>query len=175
MVPGPDAIEALASIHAPARWAWWGDETEDDDELNRGSFALLELYPKHEVDNQLYERWNDKGPIYGAPFDRDRFVPLLLWSFTPEEVESRRFVPVIRDWLTPMRKRMIDTAMERADNYEGRVASLSGEMGNHLHWLSQRNNSSPNTAARKFLTPAERAALAGDIEHDTWAEYNPFR
>ena len=97
MEPGPDAIKQLERIHQTARWAWYRAE---------GCFALLELYPAHEAQGSLYEPWGRRGPVYGAPYDSDRFTPVWLANFSVEDVKNLSFTPTIRRWLTSMRDRI---------------------------------------------------------------------
>jgi hypothetical protein len=140
MHPGQDAITALRRLHPEARWGWHNEMQE---------FSLLELYPKHEVPTKIYEPWRRKGPVFGEPWDHDRYEPLWLANFPPSDLRSQRFVPVIRRWLTPLHRRMYDSALERGKKFQDKISNLAGQIGEEIWWDHQRNPHRGQVVARK--------------------------
>jgi hypothetical protein len=171
----PDAIAALRELCPDARWAWYGKPKHgESEELNRGQFALLQLYRRHEASGALYEQWGDKGPIFGAPFDRDRYEPLWLANFTPEDVFALRFVPVVRRWMRPLRARLVESAQQRGLDYENEIKQLAGRIGDEMWWRSQRSTDTPIVVPKKFLTKEDKAVLCGDAMRDVRNDFMPY-
>lgn len=160
MVPNPDAVDALARLYSSARLAWMGQEREFAGQLNAGVFALLDLYAKHEAKFKVYEPWGDRGPVYGKPWDKDKFVPLLLATFTVEEVQSLSFMPVVRRWMTPIHRRMYESARERGEAFDRKVSNLTGEAGEKAWHDIQHSTHSGATVAKKHATYEEREPVS---------------
>ena len=159
MHPGPDAIMALKRLHPMARLGWFGKERKSEVELNPGEFALLELYPKHEVPRRIYEPGRERGPVFGESWDHDRYEPLWLANFSPEDVQTLRFVPVVRRWMTPIHRRMYDSAKERGKAYQARIEDLAGTMGEKVWFDIQHSTSSGPCSPKKFTHHEEREPI----------------
>lgn len=154
MYPRPEATEHLERLHPTARLGWKGT-----------SFALLELYPARAVDHLLYERWNDKGPVYGSPYDPLAQVPVWLADFDPEEVQSMDFLDKVKRWLTPIKKRVRDSALAKGRELESTMRDTAGEYGEKLYRDAQRSCESGVPTPKKFLTDEDKKVLSGDHGH----------
>ena len=89
--------EELYKLHKEARLGWAGVDRGPDDDLNKGKFALIQLYHVRDAARTFYgDFWGDRGPIFGRSYDRLQKVPILLSLIEPAYVFSGR-VP----WIPP--------------------------------------------------------------------------
>ena len=163
-----EAVRRLHRLNHMARLAWFGHERHPDDEgeLNHGAFALLQLYPRHLEDETMYEPWSDKGPVYGASWDANRYAPVWLANFTKEEVSEKHgfpFLEKVKRWMRPMTERVMESAKQRGLDEESRIRDPAEEAGDRLWHDGQRSTTnSKNIVASKFLTAEDKYVLSGD-------------
>ena len=115
MYPPSATCRALHRLHKNLRIAWAGRERHND-ELNAGSFAIVQLYHisnagKPEEENTILAHW-DNGPIYnkdgGSTRDWDPlfYVPiykvnLIDFRIPQETIFNGMIVPIVEGWLRP--------------------------------------------------------------------------
>lgn len=170
----PRAIcSALYRVNRSARIAWAGSPAKHEDDLNAGSFALVQLFPvglvgsldEPVIPNELWHVTNkadehgrairvriDRGPIFnrwgGTSPDWDPlfFVPVYVARFADygipnEAVTCGAFLPVIRRWMQPMKKRFEDS-VERAGRELKRKAREIGREGGQRLWREANKHTS---------------------------------
>lgn len=164
MEPGPDAIKQLERLQPTARWGWYQQE---------GCFSLLELYPVSQSEAVLYEPWGRRGPVFGAPFDPDKYQAVWLANFKPWEVQRGSFIPIIKRWMTSMRDRMVRSAERTAQEFENNIHECAGEQGERLYRDGQKSTESPVMVPYKFLTQQEKDSLTGDFHDDVKQGFMP--
>lgn len=179
--------EALFAIHPQARLGWLGEERLSPEEpLNKGKFALLQLYYKHAAERTYYgELWNDRGPVFGRPYDHAMRVPIMLALLDPMQVLNGAFLcacdgclsginpcprlycqhqhdgVLIRRWMMPMYERGLRAAEEKGREYQTQLDNLAGELGSEVYWEAKRNGAVINTP-HKALTADDKAVLGGE-------------
>ena len=151
MHPPAWVCRELAHIHPQARLAWLGKPAKGDDDLNAGTFCVVQLYHRRdagtpdepktmrdfwfvepEVDpitRELYHRTVDRGPIFsktGRPNHMDwdplQRVPMTAAMVDPEDVFSGKFLHALR---TQLRKHAEFKARIREEKLErGRNMNL---------------------------------------------------
>jgi hypothetical protein len=171
MIPPPDAVKELLDLHPTARWGYCGTTNE----TGEPEFALLEIYPRHEAKNKMYEPWDGRGPVFGPAFDPETHEALWLWTFTRHDLQTKAFVPLVKRWRTPLRQRMIESAKERGKQWDATIDGLAEEMGCDMYRRAQRSNHHGEVVAKKFLTTEERAVIAGDTIRDLSDDFMPFQ
>lgn len=180
--------EAIYRLHNQVRLGWIGeDRLSPEEPLNKGKFALLQLYHRRDAERTFYgEPWNDRGPIFGRPVDRSR-VPIMLTFLDPEVVLNGSFMcacdgclagmdpcpraycdhkhngVLLRRWMMSMGARMIRSAEERGKVYQLQLDDLAGEMGSQMYFDSKQTGAtSPPKVAKKHLTAKDKAVLGGE-------------
>ena len=164
---------ALYRLNPSARLAWAGEPGKTEDELNAGSFALVQLYPIHQIGSleeplTPEELWHvttradehgqpcrvriDRGPIFNRhggtrpDWDPIFFVPVFKVRFkdyhmSNESVQSGAILPLLRRWMTPIKKRVQDS-QEAAGKELKRKAREIGEEGGKRLWKEAMNHDS---------------------------------
>ena len=155
--------EALYRVHKQARLGWVGREKGSPEELNPGSFALIQLYHARDASKTYYgDLWNDRGPISGRPYDRLQRIPILLHLVSSEDVFSGKIVEIVRRWVEPIGKRMMDSARQRGKDYQSELDNMAGEMGSRMYWDAHNGGSATIPIAKKHMTEHDKAVLRGD-------------
>lgn len=155
--------DKLYDLHKQVRLGWVGEDRGPEDELNKGKFALIQLYHRRDAERTYYgDPWNDRGPIFGRSFDRLARVPIMLHLIEPEDVFSGKVVVDLKRWMTPIGKRMLESARERGKQYQTEVDNLAGEMGSRMYWDAHHGGSATIPEAQKFLTAEDKAVLSGE-------------
>ena len=165
MHPPSSVCESLYRLHKWARLGWVGEDRKGPaDDLNKGSFALLQLYHQLDAKETFYgDPWGDRGPVFGRSYDRLMRVPIMLTLVSNEDVFSGKIVPMLKQWMKPIAQRMLAGAKEKGEKYQDALDDLAGQQGEHLYWRSMRPNAArPMPIAQKFLTPHDKAVIAGD-------------
>ena len=180
----------LAELHPQLRLGWAGRQRQSEDELNPGSFALVQLYHKQDtgtledpstfrllwdVDPVVNEHGEttvvkkERGPIFnkngGGRRDWDSlfrvpvFVAALDESFgmTTEDVLSGRFLETIRHWMTPIDRRMRESAREKGRNLASAIDDVAHEATGDLLKDAQKSDAASVIMADKHAR--------GDIEN----------
>lgn len=161
----PDHIcEALYRLHPQVRLGWVGaDRLSPDEDLNKGQFALLQLYHARDAARTFYgDPWGDRGPVFGRPYDRLMRVPIMLHLVHPRDVFSGRIVMDVRHWMKPIKQRVEEAALERGRDYQRKLDDLAGEIGSEMYWNSHNGGSATITAPYKDLTAEDKAVLGGE-------------
>jgi hypothetical protein len=166
MFAPPDAVDALHRLHPAARLGWHGlfKKSQGKGELNEGRFSLLELYLKKESELIMYEPWDDRGPVYGKPYDRDSYNLHWLADFSIEDVCSGAFIKVIEGWRSPLHKRLWESARDKGAAMDKRTADLAKEMSAFLRWRGNKSSWGPVIVPRKHMTAEDKALLRGEVE-----------
>jgi hypothetical protein len=155
----------LYRLHPQVRLGWVGqDRSGPDDELNKGKFALIQLYAVRDSERTYFgDAWNDRGPIFGKTYDRLFRIPRILELIEPEDVFSGKIVMLLKRWMTPIKNRVTDSRREKGRKYKAQLDDLAGAMGEELYWKGQHATSRPPVVANKFLSDKEKAIINGDV------------
>jgi hypothetical protein len=151
------AVEELAKIYKPARLGFWKRRENSD-----GAFFLLELRPARRAEAEYYEFWNNRGPIFGANFDRVTQVPVMVYEFSIEDVMYGRFIPKVRRMLTSVRQRIKEKHEANNKQYREGIEELAGQIGSEMFWKAKRDCDGASHIPSKDLTPQEKDLLTGD-------------
>lgn len=156
--------EELYRVHKQCRLGWVGQERGPEDELNKGYFGLIQLYHKRDADKTFFgDKWGDRGPLFGRSFDPIVWVPIYLMDIEPVKVFDGSVIGLLKQWIRPMRDRFMASAREKGEAYQTQLDNLAGEQGSYMHWKAQQTDSTrPEPLAQKFVTPHDKAVLAGD-------------
>jgi hypothetical protein len=151
MHPPEFVLRKVQELHPQARIGWLGAERKDADDLNAGTFVLLQLYHARDASNTYLEHWNDKGPVYGKPYDRLSRVPVWVKNYSKEDVFSGKIIADIRTMVeTTVKERYVKSALEKGAEQAAKMKDLAGAAGEYVWKRSQkRDNAMPN--ARKFI------------------------
>ena len=169
----PDWVsEALYRVSPNARLGWAGEErTSDEEELNKGTFALIELYSKRDARHTLLEKWNKRGPIFGRDWDRMTDVPVYVIEVDTKDVFSGKIVKLVKRWLTPIQERFDEINLERGREYESMANDITGAMAERMVWKANRTDAtSPEHIPNKHMTKRDKAILTGDYEKENLKE-----
>lgn len=179
--------EQVYRLHEWCRLGWVGeDRLSPDEPLNKGRFALLQLYHAYDAARTYYgDPWNDRGPIFGRPFNRDQRVPIMLTLLEPAAVLTGSFLcscdgclagadpchrlgcghshqgVLLRRWMMSIGERMMRAAEERGRIYQTELDNLAGEIGSEMHWHAKKDGA-VIPEPHKFLTEDDKAVLSGE-------------
>ena len=148
MQPAPDAIRKLREINPTLRWAY--DNTRPGE-----VFTLVQILSRGADDLFIQAPWGRRGPIFGQPFDSDRFVALVVSDFPAYAVNQLEFVPLVRRWQIPLAARMLADEKRANTEHQRRKRELAEKIGDEFY---HANHEDTLTVAKKFQTEAERAA-----------------
>lgn len=165
MHPPEWVLKKLQELHPQVRLGWIGQDREgSEDELNKGHFALIQLYQVRDSERTYFgDEWSDRGPIYGKPFDRLSRVPRYLADLTSEDVFSGRAIALLQRWMRPMKDRFMESAKEKGAGYQSSIDNLAGEMGEEMYWKSKQTDATrPEPVAKKFITEKDKKRLSGE-------------
>lgn len=178
MHPPAYVCKALFQLHPQLRLGWAGRERQHKDELNPGSFALIQLYhnrdcgsydfpttyrefwdvtPRLDAHGALMNVVSNRGPIFnrwgGGHRDWDPLMrkPIFVTELDPWSVLSGQFIHDIRGWMTSIVDRVVDSARERGRNLKRRTQDISGQMTDHLWHLANKTDSAYNPVAWKHM------------------------
>lgn len=156
--------EALYKLHQQARLGWVGaDRLSPDEDLNKGQFALLQLYHRRDAERTYYgDPWNDRGPVFGRPYDRLMRVPIMLHLIHPQDVFSGKVIFDVKRWMMPIRERVELAAVERGKAYQDELDNLAGEIGSEMYWSAHNGGSATINTPYKDLTAEDKAVLGGE-------------
>jgi hypothetical protein len=159
----PDWItDEVERTHPDARLGWVGKDRESpDDELNLGSFALVQLLKKRAADRTICERWNDQGPLFGSTFDSLIWTPVWISNVSKEDVCSGKVIPLLKRWITPIQERLDEVNIQRGRDYESMAESISHELGTEIFKQSQKSIDKPRYVARKHMPDSVKDKLSG--------------
>ena len=182
MHPPSWVCRRLHQLHPQLRLAWAGRQRQHDDELNPGSFALVQLYHVQDtgrVDNPTTFRllWDvdplvgedgettmvkaDRGPVFSKngtthrDWDNLSRVPVFVatldesYNITTKDVLSGKFLDSIRLWLTPIERRMRESAREKGRQLAGVMDDVAHEATSDLLKASHRSDAASVTMANK--------------------------
>ena len=172
----------LHQLHPQLRLAWAGRQRQNDDELNPGSFALVQLYHVQDtgsVDDPVSYRlrWDvdpvvgddgqttmvkkERGPIFGKngstrrDWDNLFRVPMFIatldesFGMGTDDVLSGRFLESIRLWLTPIERRMRESAREKGRDLSGAIDDVAHEATADLLKSAQKSDAASVIMADK--------------------------
>lgn len=152
--------EALYRLHPQARLGWVGQDRGPKDDLNKGHFALIQLYMRRDAERTYYgDPWNDRGPIFGRRYDRLARVPILLFLIDPKDVFSGKIIADVRHWMKPIKQRVEEAAIERGKAYQAELDNLAGEIGSEVYWRTKHGESAVTPGVQ--MTAEDKAVAAG--------------
>jgi len=152
----PRAIcEQLARIHPKLRFAWHGREKRDADELNPGSFAIVQLYHisnagTQDNPNTYRQPWEEAfGPIFNKQGGTTRDWDPLFWTpmyvtrledvgVTHSEVFNGQILDFIRDWMIPVGRRAKEDRRRRAKELHDRTEDIIDAMTDRLWYEANK-------------------------------------
>lgn len=161
MRPPEHICKSIERIHKWARLGWHGSDTD-------GRFALLDLYPAPLAARSFELHWEDRGPVYGSPYDAMMRVPIVKGWFHPQHVYSGELVRDLRRMRSSLVERVRKHNEKRIREEQARKKDLAGEAGEELYWNAQKSNHTGPIVAKKHLSKQEKAVLSGD-----WREHVP--
>lgn len=161
----PDWVcKEVERINPLARLAWAGEaRTSNKEALNKGSFAIIDLYPKRMADVTFKTLWGDRGPIFGSSYDPLQRVPVWIDNVSPEDVHSGKVVAIIKRFCTDIQERLNRTWQEEQESQRRDRREMAGEIGSYMHWDAKKSLHATNVIADKHITKAEKAVAAGDV------------
>ena len=192
----------LAELHPQLRLGWAGRQRQNDDELNPGSFALVQLYHKQDtgsVDDPTTFRllWDvdpvvdehgettivrkERGPIFnkngGTRRDWDSLsrVPVFVatldesYGMDTSDVLSGRFLESVRLWMTPIERRMRESAREKGRQLAGAIDDVAHEATGDLLKEAQKSDAASVVMADKharddIVNLEKRVEAQGKVE-----------
>ena len=192
----------LHELHPQLRLAWAGRQRRHEDELNPGSFALVQLYhvqdagrvddpttfrllwdvdPVVNEDGETTMKRAERGPIFdkngGTRRDWDNLsrVPVFVatldeqYGMSTEDVLSGKFLSSVKLWMTPIERRMRESAREKGRQLAGVMDDVAHEATNDLLKSSQRSDAATvimaNKHAREDIVNLEKKVEArGKVE-----------
>jgi hypothetical protein len=156
-------VEKIEEIVPNARLGWIGeDRTSPDDELNQGSFALLQLFRKRAAKRMICDRWKSRGPIFGSRFDPTTHDPVWIINVSKEEVFSGKAIALLRRWVTPIQERLDEVNMQTGRDYESTIQDMAHELGTELYKKAQASSDSCRYVANKHITQKEKDIINGE-------------
>jgi len=172
----------LHELHPQLRLGWAGRQRQHEDELNPGSFALVQLYHVQDTgraddpttfrllwdvdpvvgdDGQTTMVKTNRGPIFnksgGTRRDWDDLsrVPVFVatlnedYEMSTEDVLSGRFLESVRLWMTPIERRMRESAREKGRQLAGVMDDVAHEATSDLLKSSHRSDAASVVMANK--------------------------
>jgi hypothetical protein len=158
-------LDEIERVNPLARLGWAGEDRESKDEpLNKGMFAVLDLYPKRLADRTFKTLWGDRGPVFGSYYDPLERIPVWISNIAPEDVFSGAVIGIIKRYCEDIQERLDRTWREEQEQQRKMKKELAGEVGSYMYWQSKRESNATNTLPQKFVTQEEKARAAGDFE-----------
>lgn len=172
MHPPSWVVDSIVNLHPKKllRLGWVGeymkeDDESQDDELNRGSFVLIQLFHKRDAATKATAfSWSDypnRGSIYGPDFDRLMREPVPIAYFSKMDVCQGRIIPIVKEWMRPLRERMIEDKTTKGRQMNTAMADMVGSAGDRMYWHAQRSPHRGKIIANKFVTADEKLKAAG--------------
>ena len=173
MIPPEWVCKKIEQVHPNARLGWVGEDRESpDDELNKGAFAIVQLFSPRAATRMICEEWNTQGPLYGSRFDKLAFTPVWITNISKQDVFSGKVIALLSRWITPVQERLDEVNVQRGRDYESFIDDVSHEMGTELYKNAQKSSSTCRTVAKKHVTAEEKAKILGE---DSASVKNVFR
>jgi hypothetical protein len=173
MHPPQWVVTEIERVNPWARLAWSGEERAPDEPLNKGSFAIIDLYPRRMADRTYKTLWDGRGPVFGGDYDRLTRVPVWIENVHPRDVFNGAIVPRIRYLMTDIRERVEVGWSEARKQRREETRELAGQAGEHLYWSAQKSTDPAPTVADKFVSNEDKARTAGDWQHKDETEKAP--
>lgn len=162
MHPPNWVVEKLEEIEPSTRLGWVGeDRTSPDDELNKGTFAILQLFRKRASKKMICERWKGRGPVYGSSYDLLTHDPVWIINVSKEDVFSGKVVALLKRWVTPIQERLDAVNVQRGRDYESNIQDMAHELGTELYRKAQASSDSCRYVANKHVTQKEKDIVSG--------------
>lgn len=171
MHPPQRILDQIERLHKWARLGWKGTEDTYDAQgkllkkaqPDEGTFMLLQLYHKTDVDKSISGLWPNEWPVYGSKYDKLDRIPVMVGMFSKEEVFSGECLVKLRHWMKPIRQRIIESALEKGQAYERQVQELAGEQGSFLYWKAKRKpEGGKKLVSKSDVTEEDKAVLRGE-------------
>jgi hypothetical protein len=157
MRPPQHILDALHRIHPWARIGWYG-------EGDKGKFSLLQLYHNRDSYCTIVQRWDNRGPVYGKPYDLLARTPMWLADFSIQDVVSGKILKHVEAWLKPMSERVRESEDRAWKDLDFRLNDLAEEGGDYVWHQSRQTGHGSDNTARKFVSKEQQAILAGDYD-----------
>lgn len=171
MHPPEWICKELERIHPHLRLGWVGYARKSgEDELNKGVFALIQLYHSRDASRTFYTLWEtveNRGPVFGSRYDPLSRTPIYVSELAPEDVFSGACIPMIRRWMRPMKQRYMESAVAKGKQYESDNQDLAEAQADYMLWHANKTDgSSDRTITNADLTKHDKAVLAGETKKD---------
>lgn len=174
MHPPNWVVWKLHELHSGVRLAWKGCARKSD-ELNVGEFVLLQLFHKADMDTAFSELWNDRGPIFGLPYDPLTHIPVMVSAITPQDVFGGAVIQALEVMFTPFQKRIYDQRLDLGNSLEDQVKDMAGEEGEWLHWKARDSSHRGKLLTKTDVTEEDKAVLRGERKKDLTHSYMPSK
>jgi hypothetical protein len=174
------ACEQLFRFHSKCRLGWHGYPRKNEDDLNAGSYALIQLYHISDIgrfDNRktFMQFWDDPDYYFGPIFDKHGgctrdwdplfWIPIYVanlnqFGIATQDVFSGKFIQTIKPWAanqlkTAKKKREDKVRLERQ-----RRDDLLDQMGDH--WWKEMNKTGETSP---LCTREEKIEAQKYMEH----------
>ncbi len=181
MIPPNWVIESIQKVHKHARLGWRGiaPKPGEEKELNKGFFYVLQLYHKRDAERSaLSAPWKSEyGPIFGAPFDINSRVPMMVAKIEDaRRVFSGSIIDDLKFWMVPASRRARESAKEAGKKYKSAVHELAEEAADYMLWHNSKNwqnQSSKRWLTNDDLTEEDKAVLRGETLEDLTEAFMP--
>ena len=173
--------KAVYRIHPQLRLAWVGRDRKYEDELNAGSFALVQLFHIRDLglddaSLQYKTRWDiefvadewgnsegtriRRGPVFSKNgtctpdwdplFRKPMYIANLEdYGIPLSEVLSGEFLGTVKEWLTPIKRRVIESAKEQGKLLKTKAEDIGDEAADFLWREAQRSDATSVIKANK--------------------------
>tara|TARA_B100000809_G_C14971196_1_gene470996 strand:+ start:122 stop:667 length:546 start_codon:yes stop_codon:yes gene_type:complete len=163
MNPPNWVVNKLEEIEPSTRLGWIGeDRISPDDEPNKGSFALLQLFRKRATKKLICDRWKNRGPVFGSRYDPLTHDPVWIINISKEDVFSGKAISLLRRWVTPIQERLDEVNVQAGRNYESTIQDMAHELGTELYKNAQASSDSCRYVANKHITKKEKDIISGE-------------
>jgi hypothetical protein len=181
MHPPEWVVSELENLHSQARLGWLGvpdeDDPEEEKELNRGTFVLLQLYLKKDVEriptSTPWRLFPCAGPVFGKRWDPLEREPVALAHIAPKDVFSGKVLAIVKEWMRPAYERVVEDAKIRGSNVASRMEDNSRAAADWFWWAKNKSPFTTPSIPKKFITEAEKKYLAGEDSIDLKKAYLP--
>lgn len=175
MHPPQHIVDELQRLHKWVRLGWMGfDRTGPEDELNKGTFVLLQLYHQRDLFRSCEGLFLNRGPIFGKRYDPLQRFPIMKARIHPKDVFSGKVVHLLKYMMKPIRQRVIESALAKGKDYDRQVSELGGEMGEYMYWRANKFDSPRDrTRTKDDVTAEDKAVLRGERKKDLTTAFLP--
>jgi hypothetical protein len=167
MYPPEHIVRDIARVHKWARIGWVGLPKTDPAEINVGKYYLVQLYHWRDAEQSVRERWNERGPLFGARFNPLMRIPIMIGEVSIADVFSGKVVHTLKWWMKPIDQRIRESQQKASLEYASKVGDVAEAQTDWLLWKSNQTDATrPTPVAKKFMTEEDKKILDGEYNKD---------